>query len=133
MPHAVDQVKAFQAEDVLRPQPFSGSFNVSYEITASNTDIILQGVLDGPEHLALCQDEPEPKQGSHWQLWTATKNGTVYSVPFVGNQVQPEKVQEHLYAGPGRVLGVAWHTQDGKSSDKTRLYICNSLQVCICC
>lgn len=128
VPHAVDEVAASAADDVLKPSKFAERYNVTQHISASNTQLVLQGILDGPEHVAIRQDEAAPSQQGEWQLWTATKNGTVYSVPFVGLEVQAHRVQEQVYAGPGRVLGFAWHTQGDQHGGRARLYLCNSLQ-----
>jgi hypothetical protein len=116
VPHALAPVAPLTAEDVLKPEPWAGKYRVTHPMTVNNTQQVLQGVIDGPEHV-LWNDKATGAK----QLWTSSKNGTLYSVRFHDGVPDASTLTEQVYAGPGRVLGFAWDTADG-------VYICNALQ-----
>lgn len=96
-------------------------FAITHPMTASNTKRILPGVINGPEHV-LERPGSRSADGSSWDLWTAAKNGSVYSMRIDGADVVAGSVKEEVYAGPGRVLGFTWDGSGG-------VYLCNAVQV----
>ena len=115
---------------------FSGQFAVKDKdlLSSENSKQVLQGIIRGPEHLvyksSVADGSLETEAQLPGTLWTASENGTVYSVAVgATGEISPSSVKELLYAGPGRVLGLA---VDGNGG----LYLCNSVQVCAvhrCC
>jgi hypothetical protein len=110
-------IESIALEDVPKPRSFDGPYSLTHSISPNNTQRLLVGVVEGPEHIEVTTDP----LGSI-RLWTAAENGSVYSMEVSGSSIKADTVREEVYVGPGRPLGFAWDHAHG-------MYICDSLQV----
>jgi hypothetical protein len=116
-------------DEPLATSTFDDRFKVTQFLTPTNTYLKLQDLIAGPEHVEYIPHNPA-QHGSlsdevqlPGTLWTASVNGTVYSVRLSATgEIEEGHLREEVYAGPGRVLGFS-HGPDGS------MYLCNALQV----
>lgn len=116
-------------EHSVASNTFTGQFAVNAKdiLSSSNSRFVLQGLVEGPEHLVYKSSASDGSLGSEGQLpgtlWTASVNGTAYSVEVSeSGKILPSSLKELVYTGPGRALGLA---VDGNGG----LYLCNAVNV----
>ena len=127
MPYSTNPVA--ELSQSMGSNTFSEQFAVKATdlLSSHNSRQVLQGIVHGPEHLVFKSSVADGSLGAEVQLpgtlRTASVNGTAYSVDVSATgEILPSSLKELVYAGPGRVLGLAVDSSGG-------LYLCNSLQV----
>jgi hypothetical protein len=118
-----------ELQHAIGSNTFSGPFTVQPEdvLSSANSKVVLQGVIHGPEHLiykpSTLDSTLDGEAKLPGTLLTASVNGTIYSMTVSETgEILPGTVQEIIYVGPGRVLGIAVDSVGG-------LYMCNTVQV----